>query len=211
MGGGGGVINTISTVATGIVNPVVATVGLAKGADEKLNDGKVTETVDKAPIVGTLSQGVTASGELYGDVAVGVATGDFSELRKDAVPAAKMGLVVGAGAAGAAVAGSAAVLPAVQIGDGIAKRGIDVGALTGAAAAYFGNTLYDNTGIDLNKFLPKPGEGKPPGSFDYGGGSVSDYFEGGPSLLGAGEDNTMTLVLGSVFLIMVLVAFKKRR
>lgn len=202
MGGGGGnpIVNAISTVATAFAAPVVGTVALAK----EVAGDEAAAKVDAVPIVGTVSQGITASGQLYGDAATGVATGDFSELRKDAVPAAKMGAVVAAAYGGASLLGATAVVPAAQFGDMVAKKGVDVGTLAGAAASYFGNDLA-SYGIDVNKFLPKPNaEG-------YGSGKGSVYSrpvsfaEGLPS-----EKSYTTLFLVGAAMVVFILAMKKR-
>lgn len=211
MGGGGGnpIVNIVSTVATAISAPVVGTVALAK----EVAGEEATKKVDAIPVVGTVSQGITASGQLYGDVATGVATGDFSEFRADAVPAAKMGVVVAAGylGAGAGIAATpeAGAFAGTFIGDGIAKKGLDVGSLTGAAAAYFGGYVKDETGIDLNKFLPSGGSKSSGGTYDFGSppkfiDSVPDY---GPSASGGG----VTLALGVAALVIFILAMRRKK
>jgi hypothetical protein len=183
-------------------------VAIAKGVDEKINDGKITEKVDKVPIVGTLSQGATAAGHLYGDAA----TGNTAALKADAAKTAKAGVLVAGAYGGSLVAGSAGVVGGAQIGEGIATKGVDIGALTGAASAYFGNTLQDNFGFDLNTFLPKPGQSeKPTGGFDLGTGSVGKFFGTAPDYGTSGEDNTLTIILAGAALIVVLFALKRRK
>lgn len=213
MGGGGGnpIVNAVSTVATAFAAPVVGAVQLAKGADEAINDGKITEKVDALPVVGTLSQGVTASGELYGDVATGVVTGDFSEFRKDAVPAAKMGVVVaGAYAGGATALGGSAgtgVVAGATIGERVAQQGISVGSLTGGAAAFLGTDLGTGVpGFDYRNFLPKPGPvERPSGGFDMGGGG--DYFVMPKSVTGSG----VTFGLGIAAVVIFILVMRRKK
>lgn len=175
MGGGGSVLDKVSTVATGIVSPVVATVGLAK----EVAGEELTAKVDSVPVVGTVSKGVTDAGHLYGDVVNAVATGETKELKKDLVSAGKMGVVVGGAylgglAAEGVMSAGAGALAGASATDTLLKKGLTPSALAslGESAGY----LPAGTSGFIDSLPGKPGSPKaPPQQFPGGG---SGYAQG---------------------------------
>lgn len=202
MGGGGGVINAVSTVATAISAPIVGTVALAKEAA----GSDLTAKIDSTPVVGTVSKGITSSGELYGDVATAVSTGNTKELKSDLVSSAKMGVVVGGAylgglAAEGVLTAGGGVLAGASATDTLLKKG-----LTPSALASFGEGLgYLPSGT--SNFVdslpgPKPGPVKPPQQFPGGG---SGYAKDGTSPVYANGKSSGDYTM--LFVAAVAVAF----
>ena len=192
MGGGGGFINTVVSVVT---SPITAPIKIAETIAPEATK-KVEDKLAGVPVVGTLSQGAVAASNLAPDALNGGSVG------KDLGAIAKAGVVVG----GAAVGGASGAV----IGNMITQRGIDVGALTGGAAAYLGNTLSDNLGVDFSSFFPEKGSD----SFNPGGGSVGNYFKG-PSNIGSAEPNDsnnggLLLLAAGAALVFILILRRKK-
>lgn len=198
--GGRSPAQIVSTAVTAVTTPVV---GLVATAREVIG----AEKVDSAPVVGTVTAGVTAQGNIAGTTVDAAGSGDFSAVRKEGVDLAKYGAVVGAAYAGASFIGAEAAVPAATLGDGIAKRGVDVGTLAGAAASYFGNDLA-SYGIDVNKLFPKqPAQG----AYDKGG-SGAGYFQ--TPKTDFGTENTgagVTLGLGIAALVIFILVMRRKK
>jgi len=204
-GGGGGILHTVSQAVTAIYAPIAtyASVGL------EAIGGENAEKVAKVPVVGTLVTGTAAGANLTENAVTAVATGDTSKLKSDYIESGKAAAVAGAFALGGAgadgafsVGGGAA---AAGLADQVAKKGIDVGTLSGAAASYFGNDLA-SYGIDVDSLFPT----KPKTTANFGTGAGS-YFQSPKEFA---EDNTgsgITFMLGAGALLIFILAMRRKK